>query len=111
MARFFQEGHYIDYITDVDIVGGTVVVIGDLIGVVDVDVLAGQLASMHVDGVYEVEKTSHASTGIAFTMGKPVFWDTTNKVAVAATGAGIVPMGICTQAATKTDNSVFVRLG
>jgi Uncharacterized conserved protein len=111
MNVFIHDGGALDYTPDTDTPAGTVVSVGKILGITTVDIAAGRLGAIHVTGVFDVDKVANASSGLAFTFGQQVYWDTANKVAVAATGTNIVAMGECVRAAEKTDSGVYVRIG
>lgn len=85
---------------------GSVVVEGDLIGIADLDVAAGELGAYNIRGQYIVPKV----TTDVVTKGAKLYWDAT---AVKATvTAGTLPyLGLALEAASGTATSVLIYLG
>ena len=54
-ARYIQRGDSIDYTSTSDIAAGDIVKVGSLVGVAKLDIKAGELGSLALVGVYEVE--------------------------------------------------------
>lgn len=109
-AVFVQAGDAIDYTPVADIDPGDVIVQGDLIGIARVAIPAGTLGALAVVGVFEVAKG--AGAGVSFSAGALVYWDDTNKLAVATDGAGANKLlGKAVAAAGDDDATVRVRLG
>lgn len=106
-TTFVQQGAAIDYTPGADTPAGTVVVQGDLVGVTRVDLRAGQLGALAVDGVFDFPKGT--GTGNGFTAGQLAFWDDTNKVAT-KTGTGNKLIGKVVRAAAEADPTVRIRL-
>jgi predicted RecA/RadA family phage recombinase len=104
-ARFVHDGRAIDFFPETDIPAGTVIVQGSLVGATKVDIGAGHLGTVHVVGVYDVEKSN-----AAVPLGSKVYWDATAKKAVVA-ATGNTLLGVAIAAATAEDTSVRVRLG
>ena len=103
-ARFIHEGRAIDYTPTVDMTAGTVVVLGDRVGVCIVDIPANVLGALQVVGVFDFAKDN---TVIPL-YGK-VYWDATAKKAT-VTATGNTLLGIALNAAAATDTIVRVRL-
>ena len=57
-AKFIQDGNAIDHTPGADVPVGTVVVQGDLVGVSQATIKAGQLGSLAVTGVFEFPKVT-----------------------------------------------------
>lgn len=70
-AAYWQRGEALDYrnTTETKIEAGTVVKIGQRIGVAGTDILPGETGSIHVAGVYEMDKADETE----IKMGTPVF--------------------------------------
>ena len=103
-ARFIHEGKAIDYTPTVDMTAGTVVVLGDRVGVSIVDIPANVLGALQVVGVFDFAKDN---TVIPL-YGK-VYWDAAAKRAT-VTATGNILLGIALNAAAATDTIVRVRL-
>ncbi len=104
-ARFIHDGKSIDFFPEADVAAGTVIALGDLVGVTKLDIQAGRLGALAVVGVFDVAKSD-----AAITLGSKVYWDNTAKQAV-TTATGNKQLGIAIQAAEATDGTVRVRLG
>ena len=93
IARFVQQGVTVDYVPAADVKAGEIVVVNDLIGVSRYDIKAGELGALAVPPapVFEVEK----GAAVAFAYGAKVYWDTANAKVAAATGTGVVLLGLC----------------
>jgi len=103
-ARFIHEGKAIDYTPTTDMPAGTVVVLGDRVGVSIVDIPANVLGALQVVGVFDFAKDN---TVIPL-YGK-VYWNATAKNAT-VTATGNTLLGIALGATVATDSIVRVRL-
>ncbi len=103
MAKLIQRGDALDYVNGSAAVipAGKVVVAGTFVGVVQNDIPVGALGAIAITGVWAVEKGA-----VAFDLGAPVYFDSTNGVA-AASGAYA---GRAVKAAESGDDVVLVRL-
>ena len=105
VADFVQEGAAVDYTPTEDLVAGTVVVQGELVGFTKHDIKANALGSISVEGVFDVVKDPAAS----ISAGAKVYWDSINLQAVTtATGNKLIGKAVAEAAASTT--SVRVRL-
>jgi predicted RecA/RadA family phage recombinase len=104
-ARFLHDGKAIDYFPATDILAGSVVIIGELIGVAKMDIVAGHLGAVHVSGVYDVTK---GATEIP--LGSKVYWDDVAKQATITAGTNKL-LGISVRLALAESESVYVRIG
>lgn len=107
-ATFVQDGNAIDYSPpDADVAAGTVVVLGDLIGITRTPIKARTLGSLAVSGVFEFNKQA----GLALEAGAIAFWNNTTKVAVAIDGGGANKrIGKVVVEALAGDATVRIRL-
>lgn len=106
-TKFVHEGAAIDYTPAVDTPSGTVVVQGDLVGTTRVDLVAGQLGALAVQGVFDFPKATSGGSG--FTVGALAYWDATGELATkTATGNKLIGKAIV--AAADGDSIVRVRL-
>ena len=114
-ANYVQRGEAIDYLNsgETTIEAGDVVIIGKHIGVVGCDIPAGEVGSLHVQGVFEVPKK--ASEVLA--VGDNVTFDTTNGVSKAtettvgdsgAVGSNV--HGYAIAAAEAADTTAIIKL-
>lgn len=110
-ARYVQNGDAVDFIPDADVPAGTIVVLGDLVGVTKLDCKAGELGALATVGVFEVAKGD--GVALAFPYGKAVYWNAATKKAADAAGAGFVRLGASvTPGGSAADSDVVrVRLG
>ncbi|MDD3587845.1 MAG: DUF2190 family protein [Thermoguttaceae bacterium] len=103
-ARFIHDGRSIQFVPTVDIPAGTVVVFNNLIGVTKVDLPAGSIGVLALDGVYQFAKGAEA-----FSTGHFAFWDAANKK-VTAVATGNVYLGRVVSDALAENETVEVRL-
>ncbi len=104
-ARFIQDGTAVDYTPEADVAAGTVVALGDLVGITKADIPAGRLGALHLFGVFDVVKGDGAVT-----LGAKVYWDNTAKQAtVTATGNKL--LGLAVAPAEAGDAHVRVCIG
>ena len=109
MADYIHEGKLIDYTPVADVTAGDVIVLGDLIAIAKLDIEAGRLGALAVDGVFDVAKAT--GVGEALTTGTKVYWDDGNKVVTDADGGGANKyFGKVVADAGDDDASVRVRL-
>lgn len=110
MAQFIHDGAAIDYTPVSAASAGDVVVIGDLVGVVKIDIAAGAEGALSVMGVFDMAKTSGGGTAIA--AGLPVYWDATNHVVTTDPANGVNKRaGETVTASLDGDTIQRVRLG
>lgn len=107
LAVFVQQGEQIDYTPSADCAAGDVVVQGDLVGIARSAIPAGTPGSLAVAGVFDVAKAGATE----FAAGALVYWDATNKRAVASDGGGANKLlGKAVRAAGAGATTVRVRL-
>jgi len=109
MATFIHEGARIDHTPGADIAAGDVVVQGELVGVASLDIKAGMLGALAVEGVFDFTKATGVGTTIA--AGVQIYWDDAADEATtdSATGANKL-IGKVVRAATDAETTVRVRL-
>lgn len=106
---FRHEGAAIDFVPADDVPAGAVVVQGDLLGVARLDIQAGQLGALAVQGVFEFPKATGA--GSAISAGVKLFWDATSGIATADDAEGAHQLiGKSVAVAADEDNRVLTRL-
>lgn len=103
-ARFLHDGRAVHFISTDSLAAGTVVVLNKLVGVTKLDVAAGELGVLALDGVYEVHKDASV-----FAVGDFAYWDQTAHK-VTATATGNIRLGRVISAATAAEEQVQVRL-
>ena len=64
-AQLVQDGRTIDYTPSAFTAAGSVVVQGDLIGIANLDIPAGVLGALAVEGVFDVPKATGVGTAIS----------------------------------------------
>lgn len=103
-ATFWQRGESLDYKNTGDSVIGanTVIAYGARIGIAGGDIPAGELGSIHVEGVFALPKTDSEIAA-----GAEVYW---NGSGVTATAGNNVKAGYAAQAAASTDTTVLVKI-
>lgn len=106
-ATFWQRGEAIDYKNETASVikANTVITGKNIVGVVGSDIAPGETGSLHVAGVFEMQKK--ASETIEF--GASVYFDAT-KEEITATASGNVAAGYATATATADATTVLVKL-
>lgn len=104
-ATYWQRGESLDYLNSGDAVieANTIISLGTRIGVAGTSINPGETGSVHVTGVYEMDKTE--SEEIA--MGAAVYFDGTG---ITGTAGSNVPAGYAAQAAGADDTAIFVKL-
>lgn len=111
-AEFWQRGESLDYTntTDAVIPNNTIVQIGTRIGVTGTVIPPGKVGSLHVGGVWEIEKTGTD----AISMGQTVYFDGTGITGAADDGAAspsaYVEAGYAAADAAADATTIFVKL-
>ena len=105
-AQFIQDGSAVDYTPDTDVTSGSIVIIGDLVGITRRDIKANTLGAMAVEGIFDVPKDP--GQAVAFTAGQKVYVDANGEPLTAATGNKYLGKAVADAAAD--DASVRVRL-
>ena len=107
-ATYWQRGETIDYknTTEAAIPANTVISLGTRIGVAGTDIAVGEVGSLHVIGVFIIDKTESEKV----TAGEYVYFDAeTGKIT--KTGDGKVPAGYAVADAAEADTTVLVNIG
>ncbi|MBI3866813.1 MAG: DUF2190 family protein [Planctomycetia bacterium] len=104
-VTFVHEGDAIDYTPAVAKTAGDVVVQGDLIGVVRIDIAANRLGALALEGVFDFPKAG----GVAFTTGQKTYWDATNLIASSDPSVGRL-LGRVVKDAVSADTAVRILL-
>ncbi len=109
MAAFVSNGRSIDYVPGSAVTAGTVVLLGDLIGVAANDIAANQLGSLQLEG--EFSETGDTGGGTDIALGAIVFWDNTNKKVAKTDASGANKrLGKTTRAKATTDSTVYFKI-
>ncbi len=110
MAEYLQKGESLDYTNTTDelIPHGTVVVIGERIGVTGCPIPPGGTGSLHVTGVFEIDKTG--TTQIK--MGQTVYFDGEGITDAESDGASsaYVKAGYAAAPSAAEDKKVLVKI-
>ncbi|MFO0839608.1 MAG: DUF2190 family protein [Phycisphaerae bacterium] len=106
-AIFVQDGTSVDYTPGSAVIGGDVVIQGELVGVAKVDIPANKLGALSVAGVFDFPKAT--GVGTAITTGALTYWNTGAQQAT-TTAAGNKLIGKCVRAAADADATVRVRM-
>lgn len=107
-ATYIQRGEALDYpnTTDAVIPAGSVVGMTSRIGVAGTDIAPGAVGSVHVIGVFSMDKTESQD----IKMGDPLYFDAeTGKIT--NEGEGKVPAGYAAAASATEDTTVLVNIG
>lgn len=105
-ANFWHRGESLDYVNSGDtlIEAGTVLAIGDRIGIAGCDIAPGALGSVNVEGVFEFSKGSDAmAIGTAVTI-------TAATGTAEAAGNGDAINGFVAADAKAADSTVYVKI-
>lgn len=103
-ASYVQPGESIDYVPSIFVAAGTVVVLGDLLGVTKRDIRANELGALALVGVFDVAKGNET-----LALGTTVYWDATNQHLTATAGSH-KRFGNVVRAAADDDPTVRARL-
>lgn len=109
-TNFIQNGCTLDYTAGADISSGSVVVMGQLIGVALTDIASGAVGALAVDGVFEVPKVAGAVIGA----GESVIYDVSasafdDNQATSASG-DVSGACVAVEAAGNGETTVKVKL-
>ena len=113
MAKnYVQEGDVINWTNGGSaVVAGTVIVIGQILGVALVDIAGGATGSVAIEGVFSVPKVS----GAVIAAGESLVWDVSagkfdDNLATPATGDISGAAAVAVEAAGNTITTIKVRL-
>lgn len=106
-ATYWNRGESIDYVNPTSnvIEAGDIVVIDKKIGVAGTSINPNELGSLHVMGVWEVNK----KTSEAIDIGKPVYYSTTDGIT--ATEGTNPSAGWCIRSAKAADKTILIKIG
>jgi len=108
-ATFRHQGAAIDHTPGADVAAGDVVVQGELVGVAKLDIKAGRLGALAVEGVFDFPKSVGPSS--AMPAGLDVYWDAAGQVATEdPSGGANKRIGRVVKDATDDDAIVRIRL-
>ena len=103
-ATYWQRGESLDYVNSGSTVieANTIINLGTRIGVAGTSINPGEKGSLHVTGVYEIEKTGKE----AIAMGAAVYFDGTGIT----NASGGTLAGYAAAAAEAADTVILVKL-
>ena len=112
-AVYVENDEAIDYVPTQELPAGSVVVLGQLVGITRTPLMAQRPGSLALRGLFDLVKQADA-----FAVGDTVHWDTSAlplggtlaNGAVVPSGSG-VPLGSVVRAATNSDPTVRIALG
>lgn len=104
-ASFYQPGHTLDYpnTTSATIPANTIVSLVSRVGVIGMDIKAGETGVVHVEGVFKMPKINGA-----LDMGTLVYLNSAGSITSSASGS--VPAGYVAANAAANDATVLVKL-
>ena len=111
-AMYYQRGESLDYAnsTSSKIAANTVIELKDRIGVVGCDINPGETGSLHMTGVFEMDKTGSAKID----MGQKVYFDGTGITDDADDGGSpataYTPAGYAVAEAAAAATKILVKL-
>ena len=106
MAKnFLQSGDVLDVPAPYDVISGGGLKIGGLFGVAQTNAKSGDPVTIIPQGVWRLPKTS----GQAWTIGAPIYWDDTAKVTT-STASTNLPIGHAFEIAANPSAYGVVRL-
>jgi len=107
LVVFIQEGASVDYSPGADVAAGDVVVQHELVGVAKLDIKAGRLGALAVEGVFDFP----AEEPDVWEVGQLAYWGATEKWVTTSSDAGANKLiGKAIQANPRPGNYVRVRL-
>ena len=109
-SKFIQPGEVIQYTAGSNITAGTVVPIGNILGVALVDIASGATGSVMIEGVFTAPKVS----GAVIAQGESLVWDVSagafdDNAATPATGDISGPPAVAWEAAGNGVTSMAVK--
>lgn len=104
-AAYWQRGESLDYVNNTAeiIEANTIIPIEGRIGVAGTSINPGEKGSLHVTGVYEIEKTGKSEIKI----GADVYFDGTG---ITDSESGNTPAGYAAQTVEAEDEVILVKL-
>ncbi len=109
-TKAIQPGKVIDYTAGADITSGSVVRIGQILGVALTDIANGATGPVQIEGVFEVPKV----TAAVFAQGESLTWDSSvgkfdDNLAVAASGDITGAAAVSFKAGLNNETTCWVR--
>jgi len=106
MKNKIQDGDVLELTAPATVLSGAGVLVNGLFGVAAVDAVLGARLSVHVEGVFQINKEA---TTAAFVEGEKVFWDDTAKQ-LDESAVGRFHVGTAIEVAGATATTVKVKL-
>lgn len=107
IAKYWQRGEALDYTAaDAAVANGQVVSLGNRIGVAGDDIPEGETGTLHVMGVFEMEK----DTTVSVTMGASLYYDESAQK-ITTDPSGNVPAGYAAADAAQSATTALVNIG
>ncbi len=108
-VRFIQDGKSIDYTPGSNVSAGDVVVQGELVGVANLNIAAGQKGALAIEGVFEFPKPTGAGTDAS--IGTLMYWDVADGNAQETSDSGTNKLiGKLVKACSTTDTTCWIKL-
>ncbi len=109
-TKFKQPGKVIDYVAGANITSGSVVKIGQILGVALADIANGDTGPVQIEGVFEVPKVSAA----VWTQGQSLTWDVSagafdDNLATPATGDVTGAAAVAFTAGANAETTALVK--
>ncbi|MCD8364770.1 MAG: DUF2190 family protein, partial [Clostridiales bacterium] len=106
-ATYWQRGESIDYPNETEeiIEAGTILKLGDIVGIAGEEIAAGETGSAHIEGVFKVAKAAEA-----FTIGQDVYLVSDEASGTEGEGDDDVRLGRAVAAAAADDAEVLVKI-
>lgn len=106
--NFVQEGKTLVYANPdgAVVASGSVVVVGDMVGVAAANIGSGKSGALNIEGVFRLPKDT--STVIA--QGATVYWDVDLKEVVTVSDVGVKPLGKATSAGASGAKTVEIKI-
>lgn len=110
-AKFAHRGDAVDYRPETDVAAGSIVVVGDRVGVTKLDIKAGEPGALAMVGVFDVEKGDEAiaKSAVLYYDGTGLTEDADNGLA-GENLVAYVRFGVVVAAAAAEDETVRVRI-
>lgn len=105
-TNFVQQGKILSLTAGANGSSGDAVLIGNIFGVLQKDVVSGETAELGVEGVYTVPK----KTGVTFAHGDAMYWDNTAKTVTKTSAVGLYRVGVAVSAEVSGATTAQVRL-
>lgn len=109
-TKFIQPGKVIDYVAGANITSGTVVKVGQILGMALADIANGDTGPVQTEGVFEVPKVSAA----VWAQGQSLTWDVSagafdDNLATPATGDVTGPPAVAFKAGLNGETTAWVK--